>query len=154
MRKFWSRVKLSNFQRYFLTCVDELYFEENRPEFDVHGCLHSIQRNAELAEWVKNFKSKTRNTFMIKHHVFVNFTDFGVDQPTYINVARDPINLFASKFYFLRYSCNGCTSTTRNHPHEIESLKKCVDEKESECTGEHVHQGTSLTKSLLFNLGS
>ena len=75
------------------------------------------------------------------------FTSFEVDQPTYINVVRDPVNLFASKFFFLRYSCVGC-ETERNNGREVESIEKCIREQEQECVGDHVHQGQFFKSSL------
>ena len=39
----------------------------------------------------------------MKHHVYMDFTPFHIKQPTFINVARDPVSLFASKFYFERF---------------------------------------------------
>jgi len=33
----------------------------------------------------------------------MNFTDVGVEMPTYINIARDPVTRFASWYYFERF---------------------------------------------------
>ena len=44
------------------------------------------------------------------------------------------MSLFASKFYFSRYSCNGCHHD-RKHSNEIESIEDCIKNNESECTG-------------------
>ena len=62
-----------------------------------------------------------------------------------LNPRRDPVNLFASKFYFSRYSCKGCNKN-RNHANELESIEKCIREKEPECVGDSVHQGKRLSK--------
>ena len=64
----------------------------------------------------------------------MNFTDYEAKWPTYINVARDPVDLFASKFYFSRYSCVGC-KVNRHHSNEIETIEDCIKNNESECTG-------------------
>ena len=40
---------------------------------------------------------------LLKHHHWFNFTEYGLPQPTYINVARDPITRFASRYYFKRF---------------------------------------------------
>jgi len=40
---------------------------------------------------------------LLKHHHWFNFTKFGMEQPTYINVARDPVTRYASWYYFERY---------------------------------------------------
>jgi len=47
-------------------------------------------------------KHRNRKTILIKHHVYMNFDSYKMPQPTFINVARDPVALFASKFYFER----------------------------------------------------
>ena len=65
----------------------------------------------------------------------MNFTDHQAKWPTYINVARDPVDLFASKFYFSRYSCVGCKLSDRHHANEIETIEDCIKNNESECTG-------------------
>ena len=68
---------------------DDKYFRLNRPGFNVHqSCQHGIQRNRELAHWVAQNRNPRRKMFLIKHHVYVNFTTFDQQQPTYINVAR------------------------------------------------------------------
>merc|ERR1711972_1061141 len=40
---------------------------------------------------------------LLKHHHWFNFTDHGVEMPTYINIARDPVTRFASWYYFERF---------------------------------------------------
>ena len=121
---------------------DDLYYKKFRPNYDYHSCEHGIARNSQLSEWIESFRNPKRKMFFIKHHVFTNFTEeFGTIQPTYINVARDPVNLFASKFFYARYSCNGCGKSTRNHAKEVESIEKCIKESEPECAGDTVHQG-------------
>ena len=120
---------------------DEVYFRLSRPSYNLHqSCEHGIQRNQQLVQWVKENRNPARKMFLIKHHVYVNFTAYEQPQPTYINVARDPVNLFASKFFFSRYSCKGC-SGERNHAKEVESIEKCIREQEPECVGDTVHQG-------------
>ena len=40
---------------------------------------------------------------LLKHHHYFNFTQFDMEEPTYINVARDPVTRYASWYYFERY---------------------------------------------------
>ena len=76
---------------------DDKYFRLNRPGFNVHqSCQHGIQRNRELAYWVAQNRNLERKMFLIKHHVYVNFTAFDQQQPTYINVARQAGSAFDS----------------------------------------------------------
>ena len=46
---------------------------------------------------------KNENYLLLKHHHWFNFTDFGMEMPTYINVARDPVTRYASWYYFERF---------------------------------------------------
>jgi hypothetical protein len=41
--------------------------------------------------------------FLLKHHHWMNFTDVGLEQPTYVNVIRHPMGRFNSVYYFQRY---------------------------------------------------
>ena len=41
---------------------------------------------------------------LLKHQYYLNFTDFGMEQPTMINVVRDPVTRFSSMYYFNRYA--------------------------------------------------
>ena len=54
-------------------------FDENDPSMrqdqTYNGtCKHGIQRNQELAHWVSQYRNRQRKMFLIKHHVYVNFT--------------------------------------------------------------------------------
>ena len=40
---------------------------------------------------------------VIKHHLFTNFTVYGMEEPTWINVAREPVSRFVSSYYFRRF---------------------------------------------------
>ena len=45
--------------------------------------------------------------FLLKHHYFYNFSKYdlpeGVREATYVNVMRDPVDWFASHYYFKRF---------------------------------------------------
>ena len=43
---------------------------------------------------------------VIKHHLYTNFTMYGMEEPTWINVAREPVSRFVSSYYFRRYGFN------------------------------------------------
>ena len=52
---------------------------------------------------------------LLKHHHWFNFTSYGLPQPTYINVARDPVTRFASRYYFQRYGWERNDSGSRTN---------------------------------------
>ena len=43
---------------------------------------------------------------VIKHHLFTNFSLHGIPEPTWVNVAREPVSRFISSYYFRRYGFN------------------------------------------------
>lgn len=59
------------------------------------------------AEWIRQNWSDLNNTsdvhFLLKHHFPFDFQRHGFQQPTYINVMRDPIDWFQSHYYFERF---------------------------------------------------
>ena len=40
---------------------------------------------------------------LLKHHLPMDFEKYGIQQPTYINVIRDPSDWFQSHYYFERF---------------------------------------------------
>ena len=48
--------------------------------------------------------------FLLKHHYFYNFSKYdlpeGIREATYVNVIRDPVDWFASHYYFSRFGWN------------------------------------------------
>ena len=42
--------------------------------------------------------------YYFRHLHFVNFTDFGKIQPSYMNIVRDPVNRLASFYYYRRHN--------------------------------------------------
>ena len=50
---------------------------------------------------------------LLKHQYWLNFTEHGMEQPTYINVVRDPVTRFSSMYYFNRYGFKSMGSEAR-----------------------------------------
>lgn len=80
---------------------------------------------------------------ILKHHTFMNFTQFGKAQPTYLNVVRDPIDRFASEYYFCRngwgkkpdYKGVPCQNMTQDQLSM--TLDQCISQNLPECTQNH-----------------
>ena len=74
---------------------------------------------------------------LLKHHTFVNFTDFGFHQPTYINVVRNPVSQFASYYYFKRFGwvLNDKERATFHGGDEDRdrTMDECVEGNHKEC---------------------
>lgn len=58
-----------------------------------------------IADYVpkKLAENESGKYLLLKHHHWFNFSDHGVEMPTYINIARDPVTRFASWYYFERF---------------------------------------------------
>ena len=52
-------------------------------------------------------KNKDGKYLVMKHQYWLNFTEYNLPKPTYINVVRDPVARFASKYYFQRFGFEG-----------------------------------------------
>ena len=58
---------------------------------------------------------KARPLILMKHHFWFDFRPFGMQQPTYINVLRNPITWFESRYYFTQ---NGWTRNPGDRKHD------------------------------------
>ena len=53
---------------------------------------------------VKNVLKKPERPLSYDRHVhFIDFTQFGQDQPIWFSIIRDPIDKFVSRYYYNRY---------------------------------------------------
>ena len=98
----------------------------------------------DLIKHVQNERSKSGNKYiLLKHHYYVNFTNYEIDQPTMINVVRDPISRFSSMYYFNRYGFASMGSKDRqgiqrhvwkgNENDLGQTLDQCVENRSNEC---------------------
>jgi len=81
---------------------------------------------------------------LLKHQYWLNFTEHGMEQPTYINVVRDPVTRFSSMYYFNRYGFKsmgtearqGATRHSWKGTEEdiARTLDMCMEEQGEECT--------------------
>ena len=62
----------------------------------------------------KKPENRDRKYFLLKHHYWMNFEEFNVTQPTFINVIREPTSWFTSRYYFQRYGWNRNVDSRRN----------------------------------------
>ena len=88
---------------------------------------------------LKNFEKHhpAKPHVLLKHHTFLNFTNFGFRQPTYINVVRDPVSQFASFYYFKR---NGWELNEGERfafhgdgTDQVRTMDECVEQNRKEC---------------------
>ena len=64
-------------------------------------------------------------------------TDLGLEEATFINVVRDPVDRFASRYYFNRFgwglSAGARRQTWKNDEDINQNLDDCVQNKSDEC---------------------
>ncbi|CAG5099159.1 Oidioi.mRNA.OKI2018_I69.XSR.g16304.t1.cds [Oikopleura dioica] len=73
----------------------------------------------------------------LKHHHWLNMTELGLEKATFINVVRDPITRFASRYYFNRFgwglSSGARRQTWKNDQEKDQTLDECVANGSEEC---------------------
>lgn len=98
-----------------------------------------------LSDHVRDQREEHPGKFiLLKHQYWLNFTKLGMEQPTYINVVRDPITRFSSMYYFQRYGFASMGSkdrqgvqrhTWKGTEEDIkQTLDQCVQVQSDECT--------------------
>ena len=63
-------------------------------------------------ELIQNITRVARPLLYIRHIFFVDFPKHGFREPMYINIARDPVDLFISNYYYLRFGFQSAKNTT------------------------------------------
>jgi len=97
----------------------------------------ALQENQQLLDILDDeFQSPY---FLLNHHYFFDFSKFNWQQPTYINVIRDPLEWFTSRFYFARFGWNrspGCRSDLCKMTEEEQNMTidECVAKRHPQCT--------------------
>ncbi|CAG5096596.1 Oidioi.mRNA.OKI2018_I69.XSR.g14693.t1.cds [Oikopleura dioica] len=104
-----------------------------------------IGAESTLANHVREQREQHPGKFiLLKHQYWLNFTRFEMEQPTYINVVRDPVTRFASMYYFNRYGFKSMGSKDRQGVQRhswkgteediARTLDMCMEEQNEECT--------------------
>ncbi|XP_062864020.1 uronyl 2-sulfotransferase [Trichomycterus rosablanca] len=105
---------------------------------DVHKKIRLTKR--EQMDLINNL-SRFPQPFLYTQHVhFLNFTRFGIAEPVYINIIRDPVNRFLSNYFFRRFGdWRGVENDVIRNP-EMKNderyldINTCILESYPECT--------------------
>jgi len=73
--------------------------------------------------------------FYMQHHFFTNFTKYDIDQPTMINVIREPIDWFSSHYHFKLYGWSRKPGQ-RGDQNEM-TLEECINTNAPTCARNH-----------------
>lgn len=86
----------------------------------------------QLAGWAKENIVGHTPFLLMQHHYWMNFTNYGVPQPTMINVIRNPIEWFSSHYHFHLYGWQRSPGE-RGARYEAVTLDECVLKKKPQC---------------------
>jgi hypothetical protein len=75
---------------------------------------------------------------ILKHHLFTNFSTYGLEEPTWINVVRDPVDRFVSAYFFRRFGFSRRTGArnekVKNGEFDIDmDIDDCIQSGAKEC---------------------
>jgi hypothetical protein len=77
------------------------FMESDEQEYGKKG--NSESELDEISGLVRNITQFKRPILYIRHVYFVDFPKYGYREPLYINIARDPVSLFISNYFYLRF---------------------------------------------------
>ncbi|CBY33983.1 unnamed protein product, partial [Oikopleura dioica] len=89
--------------------------------------------DASLVDYIK--ENQKTPFFYMQHHFFTNFTSFGLEQPTMINVIREPLDWFSSHYHFKLYGWSRKPGQ-RGEGNEM-SLEECISSDSPTCSRNH-----------------
>ena len=85
-----------------------------------------------LIEWLRvNLREPF---FFMQHHYWMNFTKYGIDQPTMINVIREPVSWFSSHYHFKLNGWERLPGQRANSSNPMLSLEDCILKRAPDCT--------------------
>ncbi|XP_060687033.1 uronyl 2-sulfotransferase a [Hemiscyllium ocellatum] len=129
------------------TVVQLLRVLTERNHFNlINSDIHNKTRlnRIEQMELINNISLGDQPYLYTRHVHFLNFTRFGLEQPVYINIIRDPINRFVSNYFFRRF---GDWRSEQNHQIRTPGMKDeeryldisdCILENYPECNNPRV----------------
>lgn len=124
--------------RHFHPCVNEPC------DKDTDGRAHSAELSAAIKDDLAT-ATPHNPLIVIKHHLYTNFTAYGLEEPTWINVAREPVSRFVSSYYFRRFGFARHEGVRNNRVKAGEramemGLEECIKSGAPECSEDESNQ--------------
>jgi dermatan/chondrotin sulfate uronyl 2-O-sulfotransferase UST len=128
------------------TTLDIIRFLKKKLHFNVYNDIaphmtHYVDDDKQEMELIHNITKIKRPLLYIRHVYFIRFNAFGYRNPIYINIARDPVDLFISNYYYLRFGFQNVKNGTnaqnwkRDMPDERRNMTidECTTSENHEC---------------------
>ena len=121
---------------------NDFTLDHQRLCIDVDTCEGNDDDGANGIKMIQKYINDTRTAdsgkyILLKHHHWLNMTELGLEEATYINVVRDPVARFSSRYYFNRFgwglSAGARRQTWKDEADINQTLDDCVDKKSEEC---------------------
>ena len=116
---------------------------------DTDGRAHSAELSAAIKDDLA-VATPHNPLIVIKHHLYTNFTAYGLEEPTWINVAREPVSRFVSSYYFRRFGFARHEGVRNNRVKAGERAMEMVRISINTCSIRWL-QRTTCTKLKYFN---
>merc|ERR1711953_347681 len=128
------------------TTLDIIRYLKRKLKFNVFNDIapkmkHNFENDNQELELIQNITRLKRPLLYIRHIYFIRFNAFGYRNPIYINIARDPVDLFISNYYYLRFGFSSAKNGTNaaNWKREMPDEKRnmtiddCTKSENQEC---------------------
>ena len=89
-------------------------------------------RSAQMINYIKQIYQPPMT--ILKHHFWFNFTEHNITPPTWINVMREPLSWFESRFWFDKNGRARKEGARNNRKSNPENIDKCIKHKHKQCT--------------------
>lgn len=104
---------------------------EHVPEFELNMPERGRGRREKEARVVTNLR---RPSLYARHVYYINFRDFDLENPIYINMVRDPVERFVSDYYFEYY---GSFIQNKSQPINVVNINECILKEHRRCTANY-----------------
>ena len=106
-----------------------------RNNFTYWKIMSGVMKFGDESTLVQALRMRYREPFfLLQHHYWMDFEQYDMVQPTFVNLIREPVEWFQSHYSFMKYGANSrkANSGVENLSKDIE---QCIEEEDKLCTG-------------------